>query len=605
MMYCSRNIGLGFVLCASFALGVLIGIPPRAHAEDFDSVMYSHPVIPVSRVVKTFPEGLKELWMKALDRPERDQRSRAALAIAEAHEGGMPGLASTASALVRLLDRPDEHPAVLAAAIRALVVIDARSAAPAFLELARSNDTGLREVIEPALARWDYKPARDVWLSRLGQEPPYRPDLILAIRCLGRVREDHAAQRLRELALESDVAPPVRLAAARALAEIRTRGSEADSVKLTGDTTMRGRTNRLVGATLLRRHEGPEAIRLLQAFAKDAEPTVALVAVTRLSELNLKHILPVLKEVMANEGAEVRSRGIAAMIQNPSDEHLRSLARTLSDPHPDVRVQARRGLHELAGDRRPLVIELSMSALNRTEWRGQEQAAILVAQLDHKPAAKRLVELLKSNRSEVAVAVGWGLRQLAVPETLPAVLDHVKSRHAALLRSGPGAGLRGVTPEALDRQLAQLVQFLGQTRFAPAEPALRALVPRILRGGMPPEFTPVPPETRAAAIWAMGLLHEGKPTDALVTLIETRLTGDGMFGRDDPRVRRMAAVTLARLNAKQSIGALREYSDGTKPTIDIVANACRWSVAQLTQQPVPAVGIVEAPQRQWFLVPIE
>jgi HEAT repeat protein len=342
----------------------------------------------------------------------------------------------------------------------------------------------------------------------------------------------------------------------------------------------------------------------LQSLAKDKEPAVALAALTRLSELDTRHVLPVLAAVMASEGAEVREHGVAAMIRNPSDDHVRSLARALSDPHPDVRAHARRGLRQLAAERRELVIAEASRVLGAFEWRGQEQAAILLAQLDHKPASERLVALLTSNRGEVVVAVAWGLRQLAVSETLPAVLKHVQRRHEELLTAGPRL-VGGIPAEALDLQLSQLVQFLGQARHKPADAALRALVPRFLRGGMPPVFSPVGHETRAAAVWALGLLHEGNPEEKLVGVIETRLTGDGAMGRDDPRVRRMAAVSLGRMKAKQSLEALRDYSGGAKPTLDVVTNACRWAVGHLTGEPVPPPGIYEVLQREWFLSPLK
>jgi HEAT repeat protein len=505
---------------------------------------------------------------------------------------------------VRLLDRPDQHPAVLAAAARALAALDARAAAPAFLKLANSGDPDLCEVVEPALARWDHAPARDVWLDRLARPRTHARSLLLAVECLGTVREERAAARLRELALSPDAAPPVRLAAARALGEIRTSGSEADAARLAGDTSSRGTVGRLVAASLLRRHGGDEAVRLLQKLAADAEPAVAAVAVARLAEIDTKHVLTVLAAVLASPDAEVRVHGVDAMFRHPSDEHVRSLARAMSDPHPDVRVRARRHLRELAGANwRAAVIDRGTQALAAADWRGQEQAAILLAQLDHKPAAARLVELLKSNRSEVLVAVGWALRLLAVAETLPEVLDHVRQRHAEMLRSGPTAGLRGVSAEALDLHLSHLVQFLGQSRHRPADGSLRALVPRFIKRGIPPVFVPVGPETRAAAIWALGLLHEGKPDEALAAQIEDRLTPDGMFGFDDERVRRMAAVSLARMQAKQSLPVLREWSSGKAPSMDVVANACRWSVGRLTGEPVPASGTIEVPQRDWFLAP--
>ena len=592
-----RRFPLAFVLVA--------GAGGLAQGDEPDSGMYRDPEIPVARAVKTHPKGLAELWLVALDRPEREVQSRAALAIATAHETGMPGLAATAPALIRLLDRPDQHPAVLASAARALVALDARGAAPAFLGLATAGDPDLRNVLELALARWDYKPARDLWLERIGQPPPHGHGLLLAVRCLGTVREERAAVRLRELALSPEAPPPVRLAAARALGEIRTAGSEADAGRLAGDATPRGTTARLAAASVLRRHGGAEAIGLLQRLAQDAEPAVAEAALTRLTELGAEHVLPVLTAALASPAAGVRGHGVEAMFRTPSEEHVRGLTRTLSDPHPDVRVRARRCLRDLAAANwRPAVTEGAMQTLT-ANWRGQEQAAILLAQLGHKSAAGRMAELLKSDRPDVFVAAAWGLGQLAAPETLPAVLDHVRRRHADLLRSGPTAGLRGATAEALDRHLSHLVQFLGQARYRPADPTLRALVPRFLRAGMPPEFTPVGAETRAAAIWALGLLHEGKPEDELVELIETRLTGDGAMGHDDERVRRMAAVALGRMQAKQSLPVLRDLSDGNRPSGDAVANACRWSVARQTGDPLPPAGTIETPQRDWFLCPVK
>jgi HEAT repeat protein len=120
---------------------------------------------------------------------------------------------------------------------------------------------------------------------------------------------------------------------------------------------------------------------------------------------------------------------------------------------------------------------------------------------------------------------------------------------------------------------------------------------------MPPAFTPVGPETRAAAIWALGLIHTGKPQDQLVKLIEGRLTGDAGMGPDDERVRRMAAISLGRLKAQQSLDALRLGSSGTEPHEDVVANACRWAVGQLTGEKVPPTAEIPVVQRDWFLVP--
>jgi HEAT repeat protein len=249
------------------------------------------------------------------------------------------------------------------------------------------------------------------------------------------------------------------------------------------------------------------------------------------------------------------------------------------------------------------VIDAAARALAAADWRGQEQAAVLLARLGHRPAAPRLVELLGADRPEAAIAAAWGLRELAVPDTVPAAFDHLRGRYARLLAGGPDALPRGFADDQLDRQLAQLAQFVGAAGYRPADAELRLLLRRLRAPGFPPNFNPVGPETRAAAVWALGRLHAGNPDPALVGPIQERLTGDGAAGRDDVRVRRMAAVALARLRARQSVDVLRAQG-GDRPTLDVSDLACRWAVAQLTGAPPPPPGVYELPQIDWFLVPL-
>ena len=83
--------------------------------------------------------------------------------------------------------------------------------------------------------------------------------------------------------------------------------------------------------------------------------------------------------------------------------------------------------------------------------RGLEQAALLLAKLDHKPAADRLVELLKDSRAEVAITAAWALRVLAEPKSLPKVLDYFSDYS----RVKP-TGVTKLKDTELDRQLSHL-----------------------------------------------------------------------------------------------------------------------------------------------------
>lgn len=572
---------------------LVLALPLRADEPVIDSVMYRNPDLPTPRVVQTFPDGLAELWLKALDRPEADYKSRAALSIALAHERGMKGLAAMVPALVRELDRSDQHAAVRVAAARALVALDAHDAAESMSRAAVAGDADLREIIEPALAKWDFKPARTDWLARLDKSP-YRRGAILAMQGLAIVREEKAVPRLREIVLSRDVPAPVRLEAARALGTLRTTGSEPDAERLAGDATPRGLTDRLAATSLLRHHRGDSATRLLLALARETEPAVAAAALTRLVELDPALVVPILEPVLASPDARVRSIGVEVLSRQPSDKHIRLLGDRLNDPHPDVRVQSRRALRDIArkSELHEAVIREGVRLLAATDWPGLEQSAILLGQLAHKPAATRMLSLLRNARSEVNAAAAWGLRQLSVADTLPAVLEHI--------RVTAGASGRPVPPSGDDAKLAQLVQFLGQSKYRPADPVLRKLIPPLFGSGLTAGH-----ETRAAAVWALGMIHDGTPNPELLSLFSGRLAAVNPGDLEDTRVRRMSATSLGRMKAADSVPLLRKFYPAQKPSLDVVSNACGWAIEQITGEKVPAPGTVEVPQRDWFLSPLK
>jgi HEAT repeat protein len=560
-----------------------------------DLFMNQDPPLTVSPVEKTFPKGLADMWLAALDRPDADTRCQAAASFGQGHERGVPGLSVAIVPLTRLVEKQDEHPAGRLAAARSLVALDARDAAPALFRVAGSGGPELREIIEPALARWDYKPARSVWLERLGRSTAHRRDVLLAIRALGVVREEKAIDGLKQILLAKNQPQSHRLAAARSLSAIRPSGFEADARALIADRSG------LLAATLLRQHQGNEAVKLLQELAVDREPGVAVLAVGRLVEIDTKLVVPVLEKVLASANGDVRLLGVETLFRQPSADHVRLLGNRLVDPHPEVRSRARANLRELANkpELRDVVIRQGEANIGAADWRGLEQAIYLLTQLDQKKQVNRYFELLDSERPEVAVAAAWGIRVLAVPETLPRAHEHIRLRHKQLVAKGKTAGLPNMTPEAVDRQMSQLVQFLGQARFKAADATLRALIPR----GSMPFFTPVGGETRGAAAWALGWFHEGNPEPGLAKQIEDRLTGDPGIGPDDPRLRRMAAIALGRMKATQSLEALKTHG-GDSPTTDLVAHACRWAISQITGEPIPKPGNVQVLQTDWFLLPL-
>lgn len=561
----------------------LLLAPAVARADDpIDGPMDRDPVIPAARTAAVFPPQLVGLWLRALDRPEADYRCRAALAIAQGKERGMPGLEDTIPALTRELTSPDGHPTARLAAARALVALDARGAADQLFKAA-AGDIDLREIAEPALGRWRHAPARDDWLGRLDR-PPYQRPAVLAIQGLAAMQAGEAVPRLRAVLTGRQASAAVRIEAAKALGRLRTDGGESDVDALLAG---KGVTDRLAAALLLRRHSGADVVRRLQALANDPEPAVAEVALARLIEAGAEHVLPVLPAVLASPDAGVRAVGVDALRQRPDGDAVRLLGERLSDPHPDVRSRARRGLVEIATPgRRAAVIAAGEAALAGTPWEGREQAAVLLGKLGHKPAAKRMVDLLTDPRLEVGTAAAWAVRELAVPETLPAALEHVR-------RSLPEDKTAYVI-DPIDRRLAQLVQFIGAARYRPADDLLRTLP------AAPPR-TPV--ETRAAAAWALGRIHEADPPPELVALFAARMAAVVPFDTEYDRVRRMCAVSLGRMKA--GLPVLETFYIDKKPSLHPVNNACGWAIEQITGVRQPPPGVIQVMERDWFLTTLD
>lgn len=564
----------------------------RAAGEGIDSTMLNDPPVAWPKVVPVFDNTMLPLWYELLARPESDHKVRSAGAIAEAHRRGMPGLDKAIPKLVAELDRPEVPAAVRVALVHALATLDAKGAADAMFRAGRDGDIDVRQIVDPCLTRWQYEPVRAAWLERIQVKPSQR-GTVLAIRGLLAAKDLRAIPRLREIALATDEPAPVRLEAAAALAELKPTGLEAEARTLGAVAGHRGVVGRVVAATLLRRHDGAAAISLLQSFATDPEPTVASRAMARLIELDPKHVAGVLDSTLANPDAAVRLPAVDALHRNPTDANLRKLGDRLADLHPHVRTKARLAMLDLYGktEHQAAIRREGLRILNGPYWGGLQQASLLLGAIDHKPAAPRLLELQRHERNEVFVSAAWALRKLDLPDTAAPALAIFNERLRFYKTS-----INTVPPlvgQGYDEQLSQLAQLLGQRKHAPASASFRALIP--LNSG--------PTETRAAAIWALGRIHDGQKNLGFESLLEGRLNAVSPFDLEPPIIRRMSAVTLGRVNATATVASLRSHYSG-RPVRDDVSNACGWALERITGEKMPAAGIEEERQVGFFALPI-
>ena len=378
----------------------------------------------------------------------------------------------------------------------------------------------MRNLIEPCLANWDYTPMRAVWLERLNQPKSPGRSWLLAIEGLGAVKEIKAAARLREIALAPTFDSMSRLAAAKALAGLVTKGLEPDAEALAGGKRESGALPQLVAATLLRNHRGEAAAKIQQRLAVEGEPAAAVVALEGLLNDDPSRIAPFLSRVLASPDASVRVLGIEAFRRNPRVDQIAAISHMMDDPNAHVRTGARKALVELAakagfGDS---IRGQAMGLLARDRWRALEQAALLLATLEHKAAAPRLVEALRIQITSGSVRV-CGIRPYAGIGG-PCNFSWAIARNRSSL-PGFAASWRRLSPRHDRPRVGAIEPVAGTGKISPCGTCLGAIHRE--------DYTyrrrkPIgPPFGR----WV--IIHEKAAPPELVEKLIDRLTDDGMI----------------------------------------------------------------------------
>jgi len=542
-----------------------------------DAIMYDDPRCEIPETITRFQSASKPPWIVALNHSEADLKQEAAFTIAWARERGMADLDDTIEPLTKNLTS-DKRLVVRLASARALVVLDARQSAESLFQQSQKDGLEMAQIVQPALARWDYQLIRDVWRKRLERVKTDRKRSLLAIRGLAEVKDESAADALKSIALDATAPPEIRIAAGESLGRIRNAGLEDAARELAARTSHASVIDRLVAAKCLDGHSSAPAQSLLIELAQDDEPSVAAIALNRLLEIDSESILPLAESALARGDVNVRSAVAKALIAHPSATSMAMLGDLMGDLNPTLRAFVTESLVALAEspDLHPLVIEQGERMLQSELWQALEQSLLLLTRLDHKAKSERFLELLAHQRPEVYVTAAWGLRRLAIDQTLNSLHEFVKKRNGDLDAAAErfGAGVY--------EQLAQAFQFYGQARYAPAEPLLRTFVPK--NSG---DF-----EMRSAAIWSLGYLLEGKPDAKLVKALEGRIRDTDSMEPEDDRVRRMAAVAIGRMKARDAVPTLESFYVPERIG-DEVGYACAWSVEQITGRPFekPKAGV--------------
>ena len=112
---------------------------PTDPFADYKHAMYERPKLELDLPYEIHLEGLEELWMRALERPDSQLQRMVIDTLAMAHHRGVPGLEDTATRLAELLEQSGTRLDVRRAIAQTLVKLEATQYAEQLADLVRRD----------------------------------------------------------------------------------------------------------------------------------------------------------------------------------------------------------------------------------------------------------------------------------------------------------------------------------------------------------------------------------------------------------------------------------------------------------------------------------
>lgn len=570
---------------------LLVGITPLSaqapygQFEEYDLLMYDQPNLRVQvRTQVQFPEGLIELWQRALDRPDPQLQRLIIDTLAVAHRRGVPDVQTLQPKLIAMSQAPNQPLDIARSLSQTLIALDARDQAERLANLAAKYGPPVARIVEPALAEWRSPVLESQWVERVRSASAGTESLNHAIEGLVAIQSPEASELLERLIRDVNVPISVRMTAGRGLGQLHQTGMVDMARELSESKSESQTIESILAVQLLERHTDAEAIALLTRLLDSDSTAVQAESLKQLYRIDYKLVDQQCDRLIDSKDANVRRLCLQALVDTKQASRIALISRFLDDINPLLRRQASQSLIELAeieGMRTTILAE-TVKVLEQESWRGCEQASVVMARLDHKPSGPRLVQLLGHPRGDVQVAAAWALTKLRMPDLLPDMLDHAESVYEGFRAGTLNDSMRGAS-----LHLAHLFVAFGDQRFSPSEELMRQYIPKNFALGL---------ESRVAAVWALGMLHEGEPDAELVEAFLGRLRDNGMFPEIGD-VRNMSGVSLGRMKAESALPDLRQFAgDGL--------TGCQWAVEQMTGEKPPEMKPQIIPIDDWFLAPL-
>lgn len=530
--------------------------------------------------------ALQNSWMQSLLLDEADLKREASDALTLAQSLGMKAIPEFRDVLWQIIDDDSIPVSCRVSSAQAYIAMGTPPANDELSAAVARWPTALAVVLEPALAAWDSHLMRDIWLQRLQSDQADPALLRVAVEALGTVRETASETALTAL-LQSPYQPfSLRIVAARSLSRLP-GPHRIDLARVMVDAPSSARMRWLLGVQLLREEQSDEAMQLLERFADLDDPAVAGEALRQLLQVAPQKVIARAKQNINDRDANIRAVTVEALITIGTLENIELLARALQDPVLTTRRTARDGLLQFASEEALTsdVVQKATAALNSNDWRGIEQALILLTKLKQRDARQRLFQLLEHDRGEVMETAAWSIKELAQPDwseqSLAALRKHLKS-----LTDAP-------TTAKVDA-LIHLVETMGVLQLPESLELLRTFVPK---------NSPFSPSVRGAAVWAIGEILQDQPDTDVVSELQSRLNDGSPTLPESEIVRGMAAVSLGKMQSKGSLQHLTKWRDSEQLN-SILGRRSAWAIFKITGEPIGEAPTPTTNLQGWSVQPL-
>jgi HEAT repeat protein len=470
--------------------------------------------------------------------------------------------------ILRLIDL-EQADSIRQSAISAAVHLGLKETAPKLLVIA-SNDSVLAMQIEKALADWKYEPAASHWRGRLSG-PSGVDAQLSAVRGLLSLGQATDVPLLESVLTQSNHAP-VRLAAARALAELNPNGCEPlAKQRLQLANQSNADPYSLEAACLLLNASSIDALQMVYELAESQNDATAAEAFSMLAKNAFGQQSDLIQLGLKHTNPNVRRTCLQFIGSSRPTAGLESLADGMADPilanrELATKLMAEAWNEESNRDQIRLQIERMLAS---EAWQGREQAILLVNAIGHRQSIPRLFELAQDPSRDVYVTAAWCLRKLVTEPD-----DLAKALELATQCTDDTKMVDRPVPTTVDdyHRIGHLVELLGEQKSEAGSELMKRFIPK--NSG----FHTV---ARATAIWSLGSIYEGRPDAECRAAIEERMMDFRAMNPENIFVRYVATIAIGRIADETAIAQLERIPE---PSITPVGQARDWAIKAIRER---------------------